>query len=1660
MFGERMMAGNTVSVTGRCGAVTFALRFASAAVFVLGFYGAVTAGVSPRFITDCEALTSAPHRLSGTAEYRQAADYVEKRLREIGVDEVLVQEYKSTQTKVLSCELEYKNPEYPESTAIRKPLVPFRPNGIFPSQLPKGGITAELVYWGTGRPGISKLPDPHGKIVVLEYNCGVAWFEALRLGAEAIIVAAADTADSRQFYHLTGSGNLPRFYYEGSSDSLPVGRKVTLRGRNTWEPTVGRNIVGYIKGKKPQFGLGMSELIIVGANLDSYGEVPRRSPGGRAAANCAGLLKIAEQFAKNRPDRHMMFVFFDGQARSHEGASHFYQAIDKVTAKVRDIKYETQKANLDAERAFLKGLLAATRLDNPHGVENPGIRRKYLQRLKTRVEDRDKMILQKKRFVGERRLKHERGSPEYERATNEMAEIEHQWLSWNQLRRGLDGGVFPDSLRDELDTVVSNIRESAQLRLDELEGEYRYLEVDQELRNLKGDAWISLHVSLLLGDEQKRWGITSGGNSGVYRAKEMSGDPNLTGKLYDALYKISEQGHSGNYPNFESSSVGGLISPRYFKIGPLIHSGEVAERLGIYHTAFTTVQDPFRAEGNPDDFLERLNLGNLESQLNECAAYLRDAAMSSELSLIRVIEPSRMYWLPRWSSANNPEGPHAIANAYGSPYKNRYVPGMTLKIPVDQLKNLYYFYNTDKIPAFDDFRVVRTRENGHFSVGPLKPSKSNPLNASQVTGLKFDETGDILFSTVSSAAGGGDSKERVEASPYGNHGSVLFPPLLYPEKITTYDGEGNADISSSVKTVNDDGMVSWVVLDRKYDYLKLFGTKERPPSIVVLNNGGERSLGGIEKPYGAGLKTTHGVRWIPVRTTFRSAADLWRLNEHRLSLLRSGGILKSSLEEIHSRSKSYIERADTTQDIMAAEALAAAGLNNERPVYFRVKNTLNDLVISVMFLLVVTLPFAFALERLLINAKKVYGRVGGFLLFFVLTFAILYFSHPAFALSAMPLIIFLGFFILVLAGFVITIVVQKFETQLKIMQGMSSTVHSADVSRFGTTVAAMSMGISSMRRRPLRTTLTALTIVLLTFTILCFASFELSPGIDKGFVGALPGYSTVVLKKFFNDRIDPTLISSLKREFGDKTKVNVRYWLPKAKNAELGTKRDAFLETLVSNGELTKHNTIKGVLGIEIDEILRRSDLQRLLECDFEQFAQDGAFLSGPIARRLGLSIGDKIHMGGEEFTLMGMMETSDMASVVDVDQKTVFPQEVKIAPQIDLDKLTAAAEGRQGDGDDQKENDVKELDFASMAVIPSHLAEKIGATPRVVVFYPENNRVADELSETLARRFSVSMYGTATDGVYRYRLSEKASAKGVGDLVLPILLGGLVILGTMLGSVTDREKEIYTFSALGLAPTHVAGLFFIEALVYAVVGGLGGYLVAQGFTGALGVISRFVVVSAPEINYSSTNSIVTMMIVMATVLLSAVYPAMKAGKSANPGVIRNWKMPKAEGDTLNITFPFTVSSYDITGVVSFLKEHFDRFSDTSLGMFMATGNEIESFGKESFGIRSRIALAPFDLGVTQKFELKSKPSEIEGIDEIQIRVDRLSGLSSDWERLNRNLLGDLRRQLLIWRSLPKSTMELYRSRTLDVLAGTTPNGRTGEKDGSTDTDEETQNAS
>ena len=125
-------------------------------------------------------------------------------------------------------------------------------------------------------------------------------------------------------------------------------------------------------------------------------------------------------------------------------------------------------------------------------------------------------------------------------------------------------------------------------------------------------------------------------------------------------------------------------------------------------------------------------------------------------------------------------------------------------------------------------------------------------------------------------------------------------------------------------------------------------------------------------------------------------------------------------------------------------------------------------------------------------------------------------------------------------------------------------------------------------------------------------------------------------------------------------------------------------------------------------------------------------------------------------------------------------------------------------------------------------------------------------------------------------------------------------------------------------------------------------------------------------------SSLITILVVMLMVLLSTIYPALMASRSANPGVNRAWKMPKPEGDRLVFTFPFTVPEKSFGGIVAFVREHFGNHSDASLDVFAAKQVALFRVDGHRVGIRAEIALAPFDLGVYQRFAMSTRPSDIE----------------------------------------------------------------------------------
>ena len=1581
-----------------------------AAIGLLLFAGAAARGVSPEFRTDVEALLRAPHRLTGSPAAAAAAAHVETRLREAGIKDVVVQTFPTVQTQTRRCEAVAADGRV-------FPLWPMRPDGVVPPTTPPEGLRGLVAHLKAGTADDFDRVEVQGRIVVMDYNAEDRWLKAFRLGARAVIFTRSEDAEARHFHYVRANANLPRFFYNGPAADLPEGAELTLHSEVAWKRAIGRNVFGFIPGTAPVFELGKEEVILVSAPLDTYGEVPEQSPGGQLAANAAALLKLAESLARTPPRRHVLIAFFDGHARAHAGAVAFYQALE---TRERRATIEARLTAWEEESRFLGDMekLAAQR--SPFAERSGDISRELLLRVRNAAADHAYEIRGRLMDLREAKARAQAERDEAKAAEEAAKETEENtvYTRWNELRRQLGKGVAQPDDAELFGIVLGDVRREISQRRAELAEEEGVLRSAAELKKRLGERWLSLHATLMLGDRTPTWGVIVGGDSEFRSPQDQ---PGLYGRIQRSFLQAyrSLQKSRQAPAHFEPASVdGSLRETRLLWAAPmLIHDGEVAGRHGIYNIVLGTLHESLPRLGTPADTLDRLDLDRIERNTEEIALMLAavgslEAASGTVeavadqrgLSLRRAIGADVDYLVRSFSSGRT-QGALVMGRHRGSSIPNRPVPGAVVQVSlVDPWNSVYWTHN--KTPGFEPFQVVLTDQNGAYTLNLLPQQTPEPIGFAAA----FDERGRVT--QVSDMASRKLVRQRLNTLRCRG-GALVLPPAFWTTKATFMSSRANAPIAQPTSTDSygetTDGVAYWYG-EEKLPGIKAFGLS----SIVALAN--EEPEAG---PYGRGWPMT--TDWLTLLNARNSAGDLWRLNEARLAILRDRDILNSSLEEAHGRVKDLLDEADASESRVRAESLQASAFLGAGPVYTQVRTGLDDLVKAVLVLLALCIPFAFALERLLIGSSIIYKQVAWFTAFFVATFLLLYFSHPAFAIAQTPIIIFLGFAVVVLSVLVIFIIMQKFQVELKRMQGMTSTVHAADISRFSTVMAAMSMGISTMRRRPLRTTLTAVTIILLTFTILGFASFDTQRGIVRLFVSPAPPYAGVMLKNPTWGSFNSEFVDLVRSRWSRSVNVCIRHWLcPEFKD-------DPDFVVSLANG--TRPVALKAFLGVAPAELAARPDLAELFRLAAPEDLENTVLMTEAVAKLLGVKAGDQVRLRGLPLTVGPLLNAADLSAARDMEGSSILP--------VDFATMKQASAGSAETTENVFDEQAKwtSLPVDSIVITSTENVRRLGGKPHLIHLYTDDVQAAGTIAEDFARMLDRHpVLATRLDGVYRHVQGTVMAASGVGDLFFPILLGGLVIFGTMLGSVADREKEIYTFSALGLAPPHVASLFFSEALVYSVIGGLGGYLIAQGAMKVLSFLAAFGWIRTPEMNYSSTNAIFTILIVMATVLISAIYPAVKASRSANPGLMRLWKLPAPDGDVFNIIFPFTVSGYDLTGVVSFLKEHFDNFGDVGLGRFMARDAALRRHPDGSLGVEAVLALAPFDLGVTQHFDLRSAPSEIPGIDEVNIRLTRQSGQPRDWERLNRTLLDDLRTQFLLWRSLPRETMEQYRRRTLTTM--------------------------
>ncbi|MEN6643085.1 MAG: ABC transporter permease [Armatimonadia bacterium] len=782
-------------------------------------------------------------------------------------------------------------------------------------------------------------------------------------------------------------------------------------------------------------------------------------------------------------------------------------------------------------------------------------------------------------------------------------------------------------------------------------------------------------------------------------------------------------------------------------------------------------------------------------------------------------------------------------------------------------------------------------------------------------------------------------------------------------------------------------------------------------------------------------------------TPFLVARDMIDLDDLRIKGLESHGIKNSRVKRAHQQGLEYLTAASGfLKDRLYDRFLTAArsAWSFESRAYPDVRSTGNDVIKGVLFYLAMLMPFAFFAERLMIGSPDIKWQILGFFGIFMAVFLLLALVHPAFAITFTPVIILLAFIILALTIVVTSIIVQKFEEQMKEMRYEQTGIRTADVGRLGASAAAFSLGISNMRRRKVRTILTCFTLVLLTFTVLSCTSVVTGVRTNRILLPYKAPYEGIMIRDKTWEPIGEPTARVMRNEFSDPNTYAVapRAWYFSSKVGD-----QSFVD--VANGGAVYSATAMVGMSPEEAQVSRPQDALLKGGTWFTKGETLTCIIPEAMAEKLNITPEDaaagakSVNVFGVQLRVIGIMDSSKLKKIVDLDGEPITP--------VDYLLMQEQQQQQQQAGDKMSEDELREyIHLAPDSTFFVHYDFLIGqgGQLRSVGIAMKDKALVQKNLDELMSRIELNLYGGMGGRTFLCSAVSQTGFKNIQDLIIPVLIAAMICLNTMLGSVYERVREIYIYSSLGLAPTHIALLFIAEAAVYAILGAVAGYLFGQVLSK---VLLETGLLAGLNLNYSSLSAVGATLVIMVTVLLSVIYPARRASEIASPGIERRWHLPEPKGDTIDMSLPFTVTGDQALGVNMFLNEYLAAHADYSLGNFSTADislKTVDSEYGEGYEQGLMVWLAPYDLGVSERLYLRTLPTEEAEVYQIHAMIVRESGDQSSWMRVTRNFINMLRKQYLLWRTFPAGLKGDYGHRGLAMLNNEPAKPNTGKETG------------
>jgi hypothetical protein len=306
----------------------------------------------------------------------------------------------------------------------------------------------------------------------------------------------------------------------------------------------------------------------------------------------------------------------------------------------------------------------------------------------------------------------------------------------------------------------------------------------------------------------------------------------------------------------------------------------------------------------------------------------------------------------------------------------------------------------------------------------------------------------------------------------------------------------------------------------------------------------------------------------------------------------------------------------------------------------------------------------------------------------------------------------------------------------------------------------------------------------------------------------------------------------------------------------------------------------------------------------------DGVLISAKLKERLNTTVGASLTLNNWKLRLnvVGVFDDEKVESLRDLDGQLYLPQKIIVIDRIVVEHVEIVKIG------------LASCSANETLVVTWRTASKLGFCgvyiSRLDVVLQDETKLK-EYAKEIALDKGLRAWASTEEGTYLAELAPYFEGKDL-PIAVPWAIVILNVVIAMLNSLYERRREIFVYSAIGMNPSHITGLFLVEAAMIGVIGGGMGYLLGLGW---YRVMAFFTLALQVKQKVSAIWVLGAIAIAMASVLAGG-YIAIRGSVVITPSLRRRWSAGKklsALTQPLELTLPITVMEEEVEGFVEYV---------------------------------------------------------------------------------------------------------------------------------------------